>query len=77
MYKNGTGINIDKISEAPGDYKQGVEICINNIELSSEIIKEAISKLIFFDNLVIHGSNIQNSILNNAINSFNNRNCNT
>ena len=73
MYKNGTGINIDKISETPGDYKQGVEICINNIELSSEIIREAISKLIFFDNLVIHGSNIQNSILNNAINSFNNR----
>lgn len=73
MYKNGTGINIDKISETPGDYKQGVEICINNIELSSEIIREAISKLIFFDNLVIHGSNIQSSILNNAINSFNNR----
>ena len=74
MYKNGTGINIDKISETPGNYSQGVEICINNIELDVNTIKTAINKLIFFDNLVIHGNNIQTNHLKVCIDHFNQRN---
>ena len=76
MYKNGTGINIDKISETPSEYKQGVEICINNIELDIDTLKAAISKLVFFDNLVIHSNGIQNSKLNNYISGFNERKIN-
>lgn len=76
MYKNGTGINIDKISETPGEYKQGVEICINNIELDIDTLRAAISKLVFFDNLVIHSNGIQNSRLNNYISGFNERKIN-
>ncbi len=73
MYKNGTSINIDKISETPGDYKQGVEVCINNIELTVDKITKAIGKLVFFDNLIIHPNNIENNRLKARISSFNNR----
>lgn len=73
MYKNGTGINIDKISETKGDYKQGVEIFVNNINLDVDTIKESISKLIFFDNLTIHAENIEASRLNKYISEFNKR----
>lgn len=72
MYKNGTGINIDKISETPGDYKQGVEICVNNIELDTDTVKNAINKLIFFDNLIIHANNIQGR-LKSYISDFNDK----
>lgn len=72
MYKNGTGINIDKISETAGDYKQGVEICINNISLASDTILNAIGKLVFFENLVIH-TNVQKDRLKYRLSAFNNR----
>lgn len=72
MYKNGTGINIDKISETPGDYKQGVEICIKDIYVKNNNLKEAISKLAFFDNLVIHGE-VDDYIVKDCITRFNER----
>lgn len=72
MYKNGTGINIDKISEIPGDYKQGVEICIKDIYVKNNNLKEAISKLAFFDNLVIHGE-VDDYIVKDCITRFNER----
>ena len=73
MYKNGTGINIDKISETKGDYKQGVEVCINNIMLEVDSIVSAIGKLVFFENLVVHANNISNDRLKLRISAFNDR----
>lgn len=73
MYKNGTGINIDKISEIKGDFKQGVEIFVNNLRLDIDTIKEAIGSLIFFENLTIYGENIPSTRLNTYITAFNKR----
>lgn len=73
MYKNGTGINIDKISEIKGDFKQGVEIFVNNLRLDIDTIKEAIGSLIFFENLTIYGKNIPSTRLNTYITAFNKR----
>lgn len=57
MYKNGGGINIDKVSETIGDYKDGLEVSIiYKIDRLSEF-QQAISELSMFENLHIHFGN--------------------
>lgn len=52
MYKNGGGINIDKISETTGDFKNGLEVFINKHVYYSEWIS-AINNLCLFEKLHI------------------------
>lgn len=74
MYKNGGGINIDKISEIEGDFKNGLEVFIT-MKTDASKIKEALKSLCFFDKLYISVTN--NSYyydsLKTDVENFNNR----
>ena len=54
MYKNGTGINIDKISEEQGDYKNGLEMSITVSYLNWRKFRDALRPLCLFENLIVN-----------------------
>ena len=51
MYKNGGGINIDKVGEVAGDFKNGLEVSIKKTVLYTSEWKSAINSLCLFDKL--------------------------
>ena len=53
MYKNGGGINIDKMSETEGNFRNGLEVSIKKYIYSDSDWREAISHLCLFDKLHI------------------------
>lgn len=72
MYKNGGGINIDKLSEIEGEYKSGLEVSLEkSVTILSELDK-ALKGVCLFENLhvVYHGDE---SYLTNTVSSFNSR----
>lgn len=71
MYKNGNGINIDKVSEDVGDYKNGLEVSVSTAA-SVKDIEIALNKLCFFDNLKVVEKNV-GTLLKEKIQDFNNR----
>lgn len=72
MYKNGGGINIDKISEIKGDFKDGLEVSIEKSIYSFLEFNNALNHLCLFDKLhvVYRGDNYY---LKNEVSSFNER----
>lgn len=72
MYKNGGGINIDKISETEGEFKNGLEVSVEKNVLSVHDVITALNKLCLFDKLYISykGDNYR---LRHAVDSFNER----
>lgn len=80
MYKNGKGINIDKISELQGDFnkpfKNGLEVSIS-ISCQEKDLQEAIGKLILFKKLHIEyidkNSGDSSYFLRSTIEEFNSR----
>lgn len=79
MYKNGSGINIDRIAETKGDFKDGLEVSITKKIYSTSDFQEAIEKLCLFDNLYVKYVG-NNSSIRYAVDKFNNRkviHCNT
>ena len=70
MYKNGTGINIDKICEEKGDFKNGLEVSIKVQVYNTEEITGSISKLCLFD--MLHVTYIgENDRIKSAVEKFN------
>lgn len=53
MYKNGGGINIDKMSETEGDFRNGLEVSIEKTVYSDYDWEQAIYHLCLFDKLHI------------------------
>ena len=72
MYKNGGGINIDKISEVEGDYKDGLEVSIKKSVFSHSNWREAINSLCLFDKLHITYKG-ENYFLKGLVQDFNDR----
>lgn len=72
MYKNGRGINIDKISETKGDYKNGLEVSVC-IKTSYYSVRDAINQLCFFPNIHVEYRGEYNYLLSSAVYEFNNR----
>lgn len=72
MYKNGRGINIDKISETKGDYKNGLEVSVC-IKASCYSIGDAINQLCFFPNVHIEYKGEYNYVIAPAVQDFNDR----
>ena len=72
MYKNGTGINIDRICEENGDFKNGLEVSIKVQVYNTDEIVESINKLCLFD--MLHITYIgENGRIRLAVEKFNNR----
>ena len=72
MYKNGGGINIDKISEIKGDFKDGLEVSIEKSIYSFSELSNALNHLCLFDKLyVVYRGN--DYILKNEVSAFNER----
>lgn len=84
MYKNEKNINIDKINETEGDYKNGLEIQVT-VKSSFSILGGAITKLCFFENLYIQYNshnhnynryyNYKTVNFDDFVNDFNKRKC--
>lgn len=73
MYKNNGGINIDKMSETPGEYKDGMEIMIE-CSVRDYDLRDAICKLALFDKLHIeYISKSNRSYVREAVENFNER----
>ena len=72
MYKNGGGINIDKISEIEGEFKNGLEVSVEKTVISVQDVTSALKKLCLFDKLYISYKG-DHSIVHNAVNNFNER----
>lgn len=72
MYKNGGGINIDKISEIEGEFKNGLEVSVEKTVISVQDVTTALKKLCLFDKLYISYKG-DHSIVRNAVNNFNER----
>lgn len=74
MYKNGGRINIDQMSVTDGDFKNGLEVSIENYKTTSSILKEAILQVQFFKKLYVEykGPNLD---FREFIKEFNNRKC--
>ena len=72
MYKNGGGINIDKLSEVEGDFKNGLEVSIEVNLYGFTALSVSIQKLCLFDKLYIEYKGT-NSRLKRDIEEFNNR----
>lgn len=72
MYKNGGGINIDKISETEGDFRNGLEVSIKMNVSSYYDWRGAIYHLCLFDKLYITYQG-ENSDLKNLVSRFNER----
>lgn len=72
MYKNGGGINIDRISETEGDFKTGLEVSIEKTIYSISNLITAINGVCLFDKLHISYKG-ESSLLKRHIESFNSR----
>ena len=72
IYKNGSGINIDKVSETEGDYKNGLEVSISYSVPNISVFTKAITKLCLFDKLWIEYQG-NNPDLKEMVKAFNNR----
>lgn len=72
MYKNGGGINIDKMSETEGDFRNGLEVSIKKFIYSDSDWMEAIHHLCLFDKLHITYQG-ENYFLKDLVNRFNAR----
>lgn len=72
MYKNGGGINIDKISETEGDFRNGLEVSIKKFIYSDSDWRGAIHHLCLFDKLHITYQG-ENYFLKGLANQFNAR----
>ena len=72
MYKNGGGINIDKISETEGDFRNGLEVSIKKYVYPYSDWKSAIYHLCLFDKLYITYQG-ENSVLEDLVSQFNGR----
>ena len=72
MYKNGTGINIDKLSEETGNFKNGLEVSVTLEEFESWEFRKALESLVLFDDLYIQYTGIRTQ-LHQYIDEFNNR----
>ena len=70
MYKNNGGINIDKLDEEKGDYKNGLEVSAEINEMSSGYFREALFLLSMFKNLHVE---CRVSNLKYICETFNNR----
>lgn len=70
MYKNNGGINIDKLSEEKGDFKNGLEVSAEVASMTSGEFRDALYALAMFKNLHVENNAIEYS---NICNSFNNR----
>ena len=71
MYKNGNGINIDKIGEESNNYENGLEVIVE-IDTTAKELSNSIKKLILFENLWVElKSNSNSYILEDAIKEFN------
>jgi hypothetical protein len=73
MYKNGTSLNIDKLSEVEGDYPNGLEVSIQVKKDSYYDWDTAIDQLCLFDKLYIACKGECCWRLRNAAENFNNR----
>lgn len=72
MYKNGNGINIDRLSVTEGDFKNGLEVSIKRrIQVESELT-DAIKTLCLFDKLYVEYSG-RNYFIIGRIKEFNER----
>lgn len=72
MYKNGGGINIDKMSETEGDFRNGLEVSIKKFIYSDSDWRGAIHHLCLFDKLHITYQG-ENYFLKGLANQFNAR----
>lgn len=74
MYKNGGRINIDQMSVTEGDFKNGLEVSIENYKTKDSILEEAILQLQFFKQLHVEykGSDLE---FRTFIEKFNGRKC--
>lgn len=79
MYKNEKGINIDKINEIKGEFKNGLEVSVI-VSTTPDELRDAIIKLCFFKDLYIeyHDNGFSTGYryqcnLNDVISDFNNR----
>ena len=72
MYKNGTGINIDKLSEETGNFKNGLEVSVTLEKFDNWDFHKALECLVLFDDLYIQYTGIE-SQLRQFIDEFNNR----
>ena len=72
MYKNGGGINIDKMSETEGDFRNGLEVSIKKFIYSDSDWRGAIHHLCLFDKLYITYQG-ENYFLKGLANQFNAR----
>ena len=73
MYKNGTSLNIDKLSEVEGDYPNGLEVSIQVKKDDYYDWATAINQLCLFDKLHIACQGGCCWRLRNAVENFNNR----
>lgn len=74
MYKNGGRISIDQMSVTEGDFKNGLEVSIENYKTKNSILKEAILQLQFFKKLYVEYKG-SDSDFKTFIEKFNNRRC--
>jgi hypothetical protein len=72
MYKNGNGINIDRLSVTEGDFKNGLEVSIKMRIYHDSELTDAIKTLCLFDKLYVEYSGRNYSIIN-KVKEFNER----
>ena len=73
MYKNGTGINIDKLSETDTEYPNGLEVSVKTTKYSSYDWDKAIYPLCLFGNLYIVCKGECSYDLRSTVEAFNRR----
>ena len=64
MYKNGSGINIDRLSVTEGDFKNGLEVSIKMRIYHDSELTDAIKTLCLFDKLYVEYFGRNYSIMN-------------
>lgn len=72
MYKNGNGINIDRLSVIEGDFKNGLEVSIKMRIYHDSELTDAIKTLCLFDKLYVEYFGRNYSIIN-RVKEFNER----
>lgn len=72
MYKNGNGINIDRLSITEGDFKNGLEVSIKTRIYAESELTDAIKTLCLFDKLYVEYSGKNYSIID-TVKKFNER----
>lgn len=72
MYKNGNGINIDRLSVTEGDFKNGLEVSIKMRIYHDSELTDAIKTLCLFDKLYVEYFGRNYSIIN-RVKEFNER----